>query len=108
MNIALAGIAVFFAYEAFMVIRQAAMARQKLEEHDKKISALQEEKARLEAAIANLKTSEGIEREAKKRLNLKNPGEEVVVVVPDQKSSEEPDASVSWRQRLMDWLRKLY
>lgn len=56
------------------------------ESHDtqKKIEELSKKKAELEAYIAELETKEGVEREAKKYLNLKLPGEQVVVVIPEK------------------------
>lgn len=56
--------------------RQAVEAR---------IRALEAEKIRLAAAIEALSSAEAVERLAKGKLNLKQPGEEVVVVVPEHR-----------------------
>lgn len=59
--------------------------------------ATEDEIARLKAGIAAGASPEAVERLAKERLNLKNPGEEVVVVAPGGGSSSTPSAPVAAR-----------
>lgn len=52
--------------------------------------AAEEEIARLKVGIAAGTSPEAVERLAKERLNMKNPGEEVVVVSPGGEASSTP------------------
>ena len=63
---------------ATTLYRESAALEEKSKEFVKK-------KEKLEAAIREWDTVEAKEREAKDKLNLKKPGEEVVVVVPEKK-----------------------
>ena len=79
---ALAAAAIFFTVSAVkIVIRERAIASERgvLEE---KIVKLQDGKEDLERAVLGLGSKEVVERMAKEKLNLKNPGEEVVMVAP--------------------------
>lgn len=86
-NILLGAAALFFAYHAYTLGKEIGAARIEARANEKKFTELQEKKRELERAIEELKHPETIEREAKERLNLKLPGEEVVVVVPTKKES---------------------
>jgi len=55
-----------------------------------RLSALQEENKKLENDIVTFSTEEALEMEARKRLNLKKEGEEVVVIVPKEGQPYEP------------------
>lgn len=77
------------------------MARTESEETTKKIDGLKRKKQELEAALAEIQTKEAVEREAKARLNLKKPGEEVVVVVPEKKINAPQPVPVNVWSRFM-------
>ena len=62
-----------------------------------KIQSLQAEQRRLEAAIEALSSEEAVERQAKEKLNLKQPGEEVVVVVPEHRAATTSRGIAGWR-----------
>lgn len=66
----------------------ALSMRRESEDVNHKITELQQKKAQLEAYLQELQTKEALERRAKERLNLKKPGEEVVVVIPAEKKEE--------------------
>lgn len=68
--------------------------RKEAKDREEKIIELNQKKAELEAYIAELQSREAIEREAKERLNLKLPGEEVVIVVPEKDSPEEAPKNI--------------
>lgn len=55
-----------------------------------RLGALKEENERLEQDIVTFSTEEALEMEARKRLNLKKDGEEVVVIVPKEGEPYEP------------------
>ena len=72
-----------------------------------KIEALQSERARLSARIAELATAEAIEREAKEKLNLKKKGERVVVVAPEEVLQQTPVSSAVWHQKISDFFLRI-
>ena len=98
LNILLVLTAIWVAYSAYNMVSQALSMRQETEDKQKKIALLGRKKEELEAYIAELQSREAIEREAKSRLNLKLPGEEVVVVVPDKDNLEEESSGTLWEQ----------
>ncbi len=73
---------------------------------ESRIQELEAEKRRLQGAITALDDPVTVERLAKERINLKNPGEEVVIVTP---GSRETAARPSGIRRLIpSWLRELF
>lgn len=77
--------------QAWALWREAQDARSQVEE-------LARKKAELEAYIAELESRQGVEREAKSRLNLKLPGEEVAVVVKEEEKKEEAGSAAFWNR----------
>ncbi len=79
--------------QAIQISRDSATAARRLDE-------LTAHKKELEAAIRTAGMEEAVRYKAKARLNLKNPGENIVVVLPDKK--EIPPAgggeSVWWKR----------
>ena len=80
-------LAISLSYSATRMVRSVLKVQTESEEMTRKIEDLERKKKELELAIAEIQTREAVEREAKTRLNLKKPGEEVVVVVPEKKVS---------------------
>ena len=85
------------------IIRQAIYFKDQSEVLNQRVAELTQKKQELEAQIAELGTTQVQEREAKGRLNVKKPGEEVVVVVPEQKKQERvaaptPAAPSFWKR----------
>lgn len=90
----------------YRLVGQAHAILREEKDSQKRIHELVIKKNELEAALAELQTPEGIEKEAKKRLNLKLPGESVVVV-PPEKGPEELSligGELSWWQRARNFL----
>lgn len=87
LNILLAALAIGVAYGAWGIGREATVLRREIQAGAAKRDALLAKKAELEARIAEISTPEAIEREAKDTLNLKNKGEQVVVVVPERRGT---------------------
>lgn len=100
-NIILISFAIIASYSAAHMVRNAFVMRKQSAEMTKKIEELQQKKQRLEAAVAEIQTKEAVEREAKARLNLKKPGEEVVVVVPEKKTSMPQVGPINFWSRFM-------
>ena len=55
---------------------------------EKEIQTLEEKKQKLEAGVLEQGTQDYLEKEAREKLGLKKPGEEVVVVLPPKETSE--------------------
>lgn len=103
--IALFAVAAFFLLSG--AIRIAIRERQFTDERKKleaRLEALKAEKARLESEISRTQSPEAVERLAKERLNLKKPGEEVVVVQPPAA----PDHSAEPKRWLPAWVMHLF
>lgn len=64
-----------------------------------KIDALRIERVGLSARVAELATAEAIEYEAKEKFNLKQKGEQVVVVVPERETRA-TSSPASWWSRV--------
>lgn len=97
LNILLLAAAGFFAYHAFFMARDAVLLKREERARAKEIDKVLKKKAELEAYLREIETKEAVVREAKERFNLKLPGEEVVVVVPEKTTEpemEEQPASV--------------
>ena len=108
-NLLLVGVAVIsmgwtygLGHQAWLLNREYQAARQK-------ISQLEREKSGLQEQIVELGTAEAARREAKRRLNLKDPGEQVVVVVPDTilPASTTPESAGLW-QSILSFFRKIW
>lgn len=78
---------VWVAYGAYRMISQAVLLWGENRTTEQKITELKKKRDELASYIADLKSRSAVEREAKERLNLKLPGEEVVVVLPEKKES---------------------
>ncbi len=87
---------VWVGWGSYNMVRQAWVLRRESQDTEKQIAELAKKKEELEAYIAELESRQGVEREAKSRLNLKLPGEEVVVVVPEEEKKEETTSPAFW------------
>ena len=99
LNAFFAAIAVAVSLGAYKEVRFLLLLRKEEGIQHAKVAELQKKKEELEAKLVALEHPEGIAREAKERLNLKKPWEEVVVVLPQVSSG------VSVAERLGAWDR---
>ena len=76
--------------------------------NQEKIEELTKKKQELEAYLAELSTDEAIKREAKERLNLKEPGEEVVVVAAEEAGAEKNQENPSFWDRVKNLFSALF
>lgn len=85
-------------YGALRGVWQVLDLGKEAEDKESKIAELIEKKGELERYLAELKNAESVKREAKERLNLKELGETVVVVVPEggEASPIEPAVENFW------------
>lgn len=102
-NLALSLLAVLVAYGAFNLARYGLELKKESWGAQKKIEELARKNQGLEAALTELETKEASERMAKERLNLKLPGEKVVVLVPHDLSASQADDSVKDSGFLKFW-----
>lgn len=92
---------------ARIVVRERAIARER-RALEVRARELEQERARLEAALRALGSPEAVERAAKERLNLKQSGEEVVVVVPEERPVAAGPPGRSWVENILGpWLGAL-
>lgn len=92
-------------YGSYKAARQAVELNGESRETKKKVEELTRKKIDLERQLVELKTREEIERTGKESLNLKNQGENVVVVVPDSSASSTPSEQGSWLDMVKELLR---
>lgn len=104
LNFILIILAAIVGYSSFSMISRAVGLYRERKAGDEKIKELSEKKEELTARIAEFGTPEVLEREAKLRLNLKRKGEEVVVVLPDDKMSGRASTSDSLWDKLLDFI----
>lgn len=97
-NFLLAVIAIGVLYGAFSIFRQAVISSKESEKATERITELLRQKSELEQRIRELQTNEAMEREAKERLNLKLPGEEVVVIIPPPGDLSQASTSSAWQK----------
>lgn len=90
----------FAGYSAYSIFGQAFAVRREYQRTAGEIEALRAKKVNLEARIRELASPQALEREGKEFLNLKMPGEEVVVVVPEEEEAQEAELSGSWWERV--------
>lgn len=102
-NLILLVTVIFIGYRAIGMIRQARLLYQEEKSVSRKIEELTKKKVELRMRVRELETPEAIEREAKARLNLKLPDEEMVIVVPPKVSVDEEPRRTFW-QRIVAFL----
>lgn len=85
-------------YGTFNITRHAFSLSRESAELQGKAEELKRQKADLEARLRELETREAVEREAKDYLNLKMPGEEVVVVVSEKKDGAKNNNHGIWQK----------
>lgn len=94
-------------YGSYRLARQAFLVYRESAANQKRIGELTQKKEELQAYLERLQTPGEVERQAKERLNLKLPGEQVVVVVAEKASSTRERVRQA-RQGLWEWLVGLW
>lgn len=108
LNLSLLLVLVVVGVGAFEEARIALQLKREEEAQSIKVAELQKRKSDLEAKLLSLDHPEGVEREAKGRLNLKKPGEEVVVVLSDDSvGSSSADRATFW-DRVKNLLNRIF
>ena len=105
-NVLLVCVAVGASYRAARMIHDAVVLRHQSADVTQKIEELKKKKQELEAYLAEIHTKEAVEREAKSRLNLKKPGEEVVVIIPEQKDTAVAGQSLGFWDKIKSFFKR--
>ena len=106
-NVLLAVVAAAVAVGATRMTRATLALRREVREQEIYAEALGERKAELLRRLEEQDAPETVEYQAKATMNLKNPGEEVVVVVPDARSATSADRNTFW-ERVKDFFAKIF
>lgn len=75
------------AYERYAVERETA---QKLEERMNELRLIEEREATLQKSVEHMKNERGIEEEIRNRFDVAKEGEEVVIILEDEKTNMRP------------------
>lgn len=73
-----------------------------------KLASLRQERSSLEEQIRELESPQGIERLAKEKLGVKLEGEEVTIVVPEERSTSTGSKMVSFWEHVWRFILKLF
>lgn len=87
-SVVVLGFALFIAWEGYERYREKEILSEKVKKLQEEANTLQQETKKLQDKISYLRTPEYIEREAKEKLNLKKPGENVALIQSDRFQSE--------------------
>lgn len=98
-------VAVAVAYGSFSIAKQAYILYRESSANRQKIGELKDKKRELEAYLERLRAPGAIELTAKERLNLKLPGEQVVVVISEKASTTQEQAERTGR-KFWEWLAR--
>lgn len=101
-------IAGFFLNGVVELHKKLALIKAEQAKKQAELQKLIQERERLEKEIAFLQSQSALEREAKARLNFKKPGEEVVIVVPDEKPALQAIASVPYTPTFWERVREFF
>ena len=78
----------FLVVSNFRINKKRTELQSQIKGLEEQIKTLQEKKAKLQAGISASESESFLEKEAREKLGLKKPGEEVVVVMPPKENSE--------------------
>lgn len=104
----LAAIAAILTFRSFDVFGRFGQLRSEREKIEERISFLEAERWVVAEQMLELASADGIERMAKEKLGLRNPGEEVAIVVAEEGTTTTPNANGGFWQRMRSFFRKLF
>ncbi len=101
--------AIFFGPRIYGTVKNNTELGKRIDDLQKSIKDLENQNTKLREFIANFKKEEYIEKEAKTRLNLKKPGEKVVIIVEEEIKKTEEEAKEKWfgLQKLKEFWQKI-
>jgi cell division protein FtsB len=95
-----------FAWGVVGFMGKLSATRENRQMAENKLAELQNERNRLAADIASLKTDRGVEENIREKFGFGKEGEELIVVVDDQTKPAEPVVEKGWFASLWDKLFK--
>ncbi len=95
----------FLVVSNFRINKKRTELQSQIESLENQIKTLEEKKAKLQAGISASESEAFLEKEARDRLGLKKPGEEVVTVLPPKENSEgKTQENKSFWQKILEKL----
>jgi len=95
-------IIIFLVFSNYKITKKRVVLQAQIENLKSQIRELEEKKTKLQSVVSSSENPEFLEKEARDKLGLKKPGEEVMVVLPPKK--EEASTTVErknfWQQLL--------
>lgn len=90
----------FLIFSNLKISQRRAELTSRIEALKKEIQTLEEKNQQLRAGISQVETESYLEKEARERLGLKKPGEEVVVVLPPEEEEVKKEEKSFWQKIL--------
>ncbi|OGZ28276.1 MAG: hypothetical protein A2562_04345 [Candidatus Nealsonbacteria bacterium RIFOXYD1_FULL_39_11] len=91
---------IFLSLTNWKIYQRKANLNEKIAELQGEISVLEERKIELSGLISYVQSDDYVEQVARDQLNMKRPGEEVVVIQDDKKDSGDKEREVGWWEKL--------
>lgn len=105
----LAGMLIVGLFDVIGLWRRLSLLKSTEVALEQKLAHIESENNDLKAQLSVNMSQDSMERDAKSRLNLKKPNEEVVVVVPQTTQvSTTTQAHLEWYQRFWLFIKKLF
>lgn len=95
----------FLFFSNFRINQRRAELAARLESLKKEVKELEEKRAKLEARVSETREESYLEKEARERLGLKKPGEEVVVVLPPEENQKEKVKEKNFWQKFIQKIK---
>lgn len=95
---------VFIGKSAWSMHLSAEISRHKLNESNRALDRLREERAQVESRIKTLSTPEGVESELRAKYRAVRSGESVAVIIDDTQTTNEQSTStesIGWGEKLL-------
>jgi len=88
--------------------QRRAELNSRIENLKKEIEELEKKNRELQAGLSQLEGEAYLEKEARERLNLKKPGENVVVVLPPKEGEEKPEKSKNFWEKIWETIKSKF
>src|SRR5579872_3576794 len=80
-------VAAYSLYSTWSIYRKMVQSRKDVEQEQSQLLALEAEEQDLNQEIADLKTSQGVEKEIRAKFGVAKPGEDMAVIVDDSSAT---------------------
>ncbi len=93
----------FLVVANYRISQKRSLLNARIDQLQEEVRAMQEKKQQLEAQLNQSAQEEYLEREAREKLNLQKPGEEVVMVLPEQTEESQPEEKIKQWWNPLTW-----